>query len=349
MSEQEATAPIVEEPKVEEPKVEEPKVEEPKVEEVKSEESKTEEPKVEESKTEEPKAEEPKSEESKTEESKTTEKPKKKSNVVSDPSTLPKSSDHAEILKQVEFYFSDQNLPKDKYLSSLTKENDGWVPITTIACFGRMRRFSPFSAIVEALKKSPELLEVSEDGELVRRKIPLVSAADDEADDDEEAKEGEDGKPRKKPESKATQAFNRSIYAKGFGEETPTSQYDIEKFFESFAPVTQVRLRRTEDKKFKGSVFVEFAKLEDAKRFLEQDPKPMYNNTTLITMSKAAYVDMKSQEHGFNKNAKGGNNRRKGGFQNNRKRRFDGKRNNNRDDKKPRTEESSAPVAVDSK
>lgn len=243
---------------------------------------------------------------------------KRKNNVVSDPSTLPKSSDHDEILKQVEFYFSDQNLPKDKFLFSLTKENDGWVPISTIAVFGRMRRFSPIESIVEALKKSPELLEVSEDNELVRRKIPLETV--------------EDGN---KAQSKGAQAFARSIYAKGFGEETATSQYDIEKFFEGFAPVKQVRLRRTDDKKFKESVFVEFATLEEAQKFLALDPKPEYNGNQLLTMSKAAYVDMKSAEHGFTKNAKGNNGKfKRGGF--NKKRKFDGKGKHG--DKKAKTE-----------
>lgn len=247
---------------------------------------------------------------------------KRKNNVVSDPSTLPKSSDHAEILKQVEFYFSDQNLPKDKFLFGLTKENDGWVPISTIAVFGRMRRFSPIEAIVEALKKSEELLEVSEDNELVRRKIPLET--------NEETKEGSD-----KPQSKGAQAFARSIYAKGFGEETATSQYDIEKFFEAFAPVKQVRLRRTDDKKFKESVFVEFSTLEDAQKFLAQDPKPEYNGNPLVTMSKAAYVEMKSAEHGFTKNAKGNNGKfKRGGF--NKKRKFDGK--GKQGDKKAKTD-----------
>lgn len=256
-------------------------------------------------------------------ENKATPQKKRKSNVVSDPSTLPPSSDPKEILKQVEFYFSDQNLPKDKFLLGLTKENEGWIPISTIATFSRMRRFSPLEAIVTALRDSQDLLEVSENGELVRRKVPL----------DEEA--AEDGSS-KKPQSKGAQAFARSIYAKGFGEETATSQYDLEKYFEEFAPVTQVRLRRSDDKKFKGSVFVEFANIEDAQKFLAKDPKPEYQGNTLLTMSKAAYVDMKSAEHGFNKNAKGGkgNNNRKGGF--NKKRRFDGK--NKDHGKKAKTE-----------
>uniref|UniRef100_A0A060T426 ARAD1C40832p n=1 Tax=Blastobotrys adeninivorans TaxID=409370 RepID=A0A060T426_BLAAD len=196
---------------------------------------------------------------------------------------LPVTDDHSQILKQVEFYFSDQNLPHDKFLYKTTQQNDGWIPIATLATFSRMRRFRPLSAIVDALRESKELLEVSEDGEKVRRKIPLVE-------------------PKKEDKENA---FARSIYAKGFPDETETTQVDLEKFFEEFGPVKQVRLRRTDDKKFKNSVFVEFSKLEDAEKFLALDPKPKYGDNELITMSKQAYVEMKAAEHGFAVNANG--------------------------------------------
>ncbi|KAJ8097638.1 hypothetical protein POJ06DRAFT_261964 [Lipomyces tetrasporus] len=199
----------------------------------------------------------------------------KKRNIVSDASVLPPSSDTAAILKQVEFYFSDQNLPKDKFLWTTASANDGWVPISTIASFARMRRFQPLDAIVDALSQSKELLEVSEDREKVRRKIPLQPPA---------------------PEEKAT-AFMSSVYVKGFGEETPTSQFDLETFFEGFGfEVLQVRLRRDAEKKFKGSVFVEFASVDEAEKFIELDPKPKWNDAELEIMSKKAYVDMKATE-----------------------------------------------------
>lgn len=94
-----------------------------------------------------------------------------------DPSVLPKTSDAAEILKQVEFYFSDANLPRDKFLWTLTTsdpQKQGWVPISQIASFKRMQRFQPVEAIATALRESKELLEVNEDGTAVRRKVPLV-------------------------------------------------------------------------------------------------------------------------------------------------------------------------------
>jgi La domain len=100
-----------------------------------------------------------------------------------DPTLLPQSSDEAEIVKQVEFYFSDANLPHDKFLWSLTQadpKKEGWVSIKQIASFKRMQRFKPLEAVVKALRTSKELLEVSEDGTLVRRKIPLVKPTDEQ-------------------------------------------------------------------------------------------------------------------------------------------------------------------------
>lgn len=209
--------------------------------------------------------------------------------IVTDASKLPQSSDPKEILSQVEFYFSDNNLPTDRFLWQATQKNDGWVSIELIHSFKRMHRFQPYEAVVEALRQSPDLLEVSEDGKQVRRKIPLVEP---------------------KAEAKK-EAFKRTVYAKGFGEETPTSQFDIEKFFGEHGSTKQVRLRRAEDGTFKGSVFAEFENLDDAKKFVEAESKPKWDNKELLVMSKQAYVDMKSAEHGFTDSATG---KRRRGF-----------------------------------
>jgi lupus La protein len=98
-----------------------------------------------------------------------------------DATLLPPTDDTAEILKQVEFYFSDANLPRDKFLWTVTQADpagQGWVPISTIISFKRMQRFKSPEAVVAALRQSKELLEVNEDGTAVRRKIPLVKPSD---------------------------------------------------------------------------------------------------------------------------------------------------------------------------
>ncbi|EPX74811.1 uncharacterized protein SOCG_02293 [Schizosaccharomyces octosporus yFS286] len=201
------------------------------------------------------------------------------------------SFDENGVLKQVEFYFSDSNLPRDKFLWTVSQKNDGWVPIETIASFKRMRRYQPLEAVVAALRKSPELLEVDEAGEKVRRKVPIV-----------------------RPDPSAIQrSMESSVYAKGFGEEQEDTQIALENFFQQEGgEIASLRLRRDEDNKFKGSVFVEFKTPEIAKEFLEKvKGSPLkHNETELTVMSKKEYVDMKAEQH-RNDPPKPGNKRRR--------------------------------------
>ncbi|XP_057441492.1 la-related protein 1A isoform X1 [Lotus japonicus] len=58
------------------------------------------------------------------------------------------------IIKQIEYYFSDENLQNDRYLISLMDEQ-GWVPISTVAGFKRVKRMSSDIAfIIDALQSS---------------------------------------------------------------------------------------------------------------------------------------------------------------------------------------------------
>ncbi|XP_011090202.1 la-related protein 1A isoform X1 [Sesamum indicum] len=73
----------------------------------------------------------------------------------------------ANIIKQIEYYFSDENLQNDHYLISLM-DDQGWVPISVIADFKRVKRMNaeiPF--ILDALQASGTI-EVQ--GDKVRRR-----------------------------------------------------------------------------------------------------------------------------------------------------------------------------------
>ncbi|PNY11035.1 La-related protein 1-like, partial [Trifolium pratense] len=61
------------------------------------------------------------------------------------------------ILKQIEYYFSDENLHSDPYLIALM-DDQGWVPIATVAGFKRVKRMStdiPF--IIDVLQSSDKV------------------------------------------------------------------------------------------------------------------------------------------------------------------------------------------------
>lgn len=66
------------------------------------------------------------------------------------------------LLKQMEFYFSDANLIKDRFLGELVK-NDPYVPLETFLKFNRIRNVTQeVSDIAKAMKHST-FLELSED------------------------------------------------------------------------------------------------------------------------------------------------------------------------------------------
>ena len=187
------------------------------------------------------------------------------------------------IIPKVEFYFSDSNLLTDKFLFTKVEGHENLpVPISTIHSFKRMRHFQPLSAVVDALKESTAL-NVVEDDTAIQRKTPLP--------------EGLVGKPMgeiQKVHEDKTMA--RSVYAKGFGEEQPSTQFDIEAFFAQHGSTNSVRLRRSYDGTFKGSVFVEFDSEETQKAFLALDPKPKWQSNELQIKSKKQYCDDKVDE-----------------------------------------------------
>ncbi len=145
-----------------------------------------------------------------------------------------------------------------------------------------MRHFQPYSAVVTALRES-SILDITDTDE-IRRKTPLPSEVGKEF-DSEKIKIFEDA------------AMPRSIYAKGFGEEGPSTQFDVEAFFAPYGPTNAIRLRRTwQDKTFKGSVFVEFDSEDTQKAFLALDPKPKFQGKELKILSKRDYVEGKAED-----------------------------------------------------
>ncbi|KAF1968115.1 hypothetical protein BU23DRAFT_515231 [Bimuria novae-zelandiae CBS 107.79] len=215
---------------------------------------------------------------------------------------LPETDDPNEIRQQVEFYFSIANLETDRHLfMELEGPRNAPVSIKHISQFKRMRRFTPYSAIVNALRESEDLVVV-DDGEFagtgkeaVKRKEPLVVPKRD----------GDAEYPPTLEElfnriyKKSLNKLENCIYVKGFaaaGEEV--GQIPLEQFFRPYGAV-MVRKRREEDGTWKGSVFVEFDSEDSAKQFLALEPKPKYNDNELTIMSKKDYSEMKCKEKGI--------------------------------------------------
>lgn len=155
------------------------------------------------------------------------------------------------IKSQVEFYFSDSNLPRDAFLlERVTNDAEGFVDLATVCAFKRMRALLDsqtadeknvpdmvVQAVADILSTS-DSLTVSEDGKRLRRTVPMADIKEIQA---------------------ATDA--RSLYATPFPFDTSLDA--ITDFFKGQGPVNCVRMRRfLNSKDFKGSVFVEFSSPE---------------------------------------------------------------------------------------
>lgn len=202
-------------------------------------------------------------------------------NIKSNYDELPESSDADEIRRQVDFYFSDSNLPTDRFLMEQTGGSANKpVDLKQIHSFKRMRHFQPYSAVLEAVKES-ELLTITDEG-AITRKTPLSDRFTTDLEANRKIVQAE--------------SLARSVYAKGFGEEQKTTQTDLEEFFSVYGTLNAVRLRRRADGLFKGSVFVEFADEKTAKDFLALDPKPQHDGKDLLIKGKKEYMDGKEED-----------------------------------------------------
>lgn len=180
-------------------------------------------------------------------------------------------ADAAGILKQVEYYFGDANLARDKFLTSeIAKDKDQWVPITVLLTFNRLKALTTDPAVVAEALAGSELVEVNEDKSSLRRN-PAKPMLDEAA------------------------ISRRSVYAKGFPVEGTTIDTVTGVFQAKDITVLSVRLRRQfHTRDFKGSVFVELESEDAASKALEAglevDGKP------LQVEMKEAYLARKKAE-----------------------------------------------------
>ncbi|XP_077264498.1 la autoantigen-like isoform X1 [Temnothorax americanus] len=182
------------------------------------------------------------------------------------------------IKAQVEYYFGNVNMQRDKFLIEQTKLDEGWIPMTVMLNFKILASLSKnVDVILKALETS-DLIEISEDKKKIRRspKHPLP-----------EFNEGY---------RKAQEA--RTVYVKGFPL-TDTTIDKLKAFFEPYKPLETIVMRKYQDKdkvfKFKGSVFVQFETVDGADAFMKAE-SVKYEDTELLRKWAADYNAEKAQE-----------------------------------------------------
>lgn len=185
------------------------------------------------------------------------------------------------IIKQIEYYFGNYNLPRDKFLSAEVKKDDGWVPLAVMLKFARLHKLTPSAAVIVVAIRAAEstIMEVDESNKKIRRSpsqpLPELS------------------------EGLQEEAIKRTIYCKNFPKDGSVTLDILLEFFKDFGEYDSVRMRNYVDRAtnaqgFKGSALVVFKTPEQAKKFLETTVK--YKKTALTKMWFGEYLEMKKNE-----------------------------------------------------
>ncbi|KAG9329820.1 hypothetical protein JZ751_028929 [Albula glossodonta] len=180
------------------------------------------------------------------------------------------------VAEQIEYYFGDHNLPRDKFLKEQLQLDDGWVALETMIKFNRLKCLTTdFNVIIDSLKKSKTgLLEISEDKTKIRRS-PL--------------------KPLPEFNDEYKDALkHKSVYIKGFPTETTLDE--IQEWLSGKGKIESIQMRRNLQKNFKGSIFLVLDSEESAKQFVSHPDLKSFKDNEMIVLLKDAYLAKKIEE-----------------------------------------------------
>lgn len=153
------------------------------------------------------------------------------------------------IAKQLNYYFSDVNLIKDKFMREQLEKNENSVKISVLTTFARLAQLTKDEdRIIQALKGfESEYMEVDEEKKQVRRKKPLP--------DLEEYKK---------------ELLKRTVHISGFPDSTLFEP--LQKFCTQFGEVESLAMRRHfKSRQFKGCIHVVYKTEADAKKVFESE------------------------------------------------------------------------------
>lgn len=157
------------------------------------------------------------------------------------------------VIRQIEYYLSDVNMVRDKFLKNEVTKDDGWIPLSVLITFKRLQMLTTdFETIINAMKKSRSgLIEIHEEDKKLRRHpnhpVPGSQAELDLA------------------------LRTRTVFVKGFPKTDDVNIDKLLNFFEKFGSVESVQMKKQfKSKDFSGAVFVVFATEERAKEFIDQ-------------------------------------------------------------------------------
>lgn len=180
------------------------------------------------------------------------------------------------LKEQIEFYFSDSNYSKDKFMNARAAENDGYIPITALLTFKRLQALNAtVDSIKEAVKES-KVVEIKDDS---LKKIKTQEFLDYLND---------------------TEVTKRVVYIKGFP--TDMTLDEVREMLSKFFTPVKITLRRDQNKSFQGSCFVELESKEKAEEVLnmkiespiQQSEKE--NDSVKKLKTESGYLEIISRE-----------------------------------------------------
>jgi len=191
----------------------------------------------------------------------------------------------SKIIRQIEYYFGDYNISRDKFLQEEIKKDEGWIALSVMLKFNRLAQMSKDETVVaDAVSKSTSgLMEVHEDKTKIRR-----------------------NPERKIPEFDSNwkeDVQKRTLYMKGFPSDSTLD--GLQPFLDKVSPSQNVFMRRFKNQTFKGSVFVTYQSVEDCQKVLDMECKKYKEDDAdpLIIKFQKEYFAEKNAELKEKKNA----------------------------------------------
>jgi len=191
----------------------------------------------------------------------------------------------AKVVKQLEYYFGDRNLPQDRFMLREVTLDNGWIPLDTMLNFKRLASVcSDKPKIAKAVEDSgTKLIVLNEDKNKIRRNPE---------------------KPLPKNSDELKLASNlKTVYVKGLPLDLDIDR--AEEFFAEHGKMSYVKLRKDAESQFKGSVFIEFVEQADADKLVaNKELKFTPESDPLMILSRNDYFKSKNQNVKQEKNVK---------------------------------------------
>lgn len=191
--------------------------------------------------------------------------------IIMESVSIDPSSVESKVLNQLDYYFGDFNLHRDKFMNQQLEKNGGWIPIETLLTFNRLKALTTDPKYIAKVAQSSQLLQISEDGTKVRRSPDL---------------------PLPQREEYRDQVLQRTLHIKGFPLD---SQFDsLWSYCSNFGTLESLSMRRTRvENMFKGCILAVYKNQSDADKILQQ--KLVYGDRELLKEKEEVHITRRKE------------------------------------------------------